>query len=367
MWESTLCLKGNSEGGKKLVSEKVTKFGLKIKHDDWCYPKKRFGFINFLDISFSFDAKKQLQTDLFRKPTDSRSYLSFSSCHPNYMFSGIVKSQATRLRRIINDESRLAMRLDELQRDFQRCGYPEKMLNNIFDQTKQTKRSLKRREQTQVEDDDSVMVISTFGADRKITEITKNIEKHSEEIKFRYVKKTGPSLRNMLVKSKVSAFGNPHGETIPCGAGQCKASDMLSKKDFVTDSRGKKFKTAKGKCNSRNLIYHARCKHCDKVYVGKTTQALHSRISGHRGKFVECLFNNGHQPNDDDHLLGLHLYHKHKLRHRLDFDESYEFTILENCNPRDLDVKEHVWVQRLRTVAPYGLNSHDPFGIPILL
>ena len=242
------------------------------------------------------------------------------------------------------------------------------MLKNILDQAKRTERSLERRDKTKVGEDDSVMVISTFGADRKITEITTNIEKHSEEIKFRYVKKTGPSLRNMLIKSKVSALGQPHGKSLPCGVGQCKASnsDMISKRDFVTDIRGKRFKTAKGKCSSKNLIYHARCKHCDKVYVGKTTQALHGRIAGHRGKFFECLVNDGHQPNDDD-LLGLHIYHNHQLGHRSDFDESYEFTILENCNPRDLDVKEHVWVQRLRTVTPYGLNSHDPFGIPILL
>ena len=123
-----------------------------------------------------------------------------------------------------------------------------------------------------------------------------------------------------------------------CGVGQCKACDMLSKKDCVFDSGGKKHKTAKGKCNSRNLIYHARCKHCDKVYVGKTTQALNNRISGHRGKFVECLLNSGHQPHDDDHLLGLHLYHKHSLGHRSDFNESYDFTILENCNPKNLDL-----------------------------
>ena len=118
-------------GWKKQVSKKVEKFGLEIKEEDWSVPPKKFQPINFLDISFSFDKNKQLQTDLFKKPTDSRSYLNFNSCHPNYMFSGIVKSQATRLRRIINDEDRLAIRLDELKKDFQRCGYPESMLEHF--------------------------------------------------------------------------------------------------------------------------------------------------------------------------------------------------------------------------------------------
>ena len=217
------------------------------------------------------------------------------------------------------------------------------------------------------EKDDTVMVISTHGTDQKLTEITKKIEKHSEELKFRYVKKTGPSLKNILIKSKVSALGQPFGNTASCKVQPCKACRMMSGKDCIYDKKKKKHRTARGKCNSKNLIYHARCRHCPKVYVGKTTQALNSRISGHRGKFVECVNNYGYLSNEDDHLLGLHLYHQHRLLHRDDFDESYEFTILENCNPRNLDLKEHMWVQRLQCVAPYGLNSHDPFGIPILL
>ena len=36
-------------------------------------------FISFLDIQFCFDVKGDLQTDLYVKPTDSRSYLNFGS------------------------------------------------------------------------------------------------------------------------------------------------------------------------------------------------------------------------------------------------------------------------------------------------
>ena len=70
---------------------------------------------------------------------------------------------------------------------------------------------------------------------------------------------------------------------------------------------------------------------------------------------------------NDDHLLGLHLFHKHNLDYKDAFNDSYVFTILESCNPRDLDLKEHKWIQKLKCVAPYGLNSHDPFGLPLVL
>ena len=59
------------------------------------------------------------------------------------------------------------------------------------------------------EKEDAIMVISTYGSHRKLTGIVKNIEKHSDELKFLYIKKTDPSLRNILIKSKVSALWHP--------------------------------------------------------------------------------------------------------------------------------------------------------------
>ena len=145
--------------------------------------------------------------------------------------------------------------------------------------------------------------------------------------------------------------------------------DMISGKDSVLGPNDKVVRTAKGKCNSRCLIYHARCEFCNKSYVGKTTQALNGRVSGHRSKYYHCLNYEGDRRDidDDDHLLGLHLYFQHGVRVQSGFDESYKFTILENCSPRSIDLKEHIWIHRLHTLKPHGLNSHDPFGIPMSL
>ena len=355
-------------GWKRLVSTKVSKFGLKIKAFDWSEPVNKHEAVNFLDIQFSFDQNKDLQTDLYVKPTDARSFLNFSSCHPNYVFSGNVYSQALRLRRIINNDHRLSIRLDELGSDFKKSGYPQKMLKNILKKVKCSERCLMdKATDDENSEKEPTLVITTFGRDKQLTNITEKIEKHSDSIRFKYVKKTGPSLKNLLVKSKVSSLGQPFGKTSRCNKINCKSCDMVSNQEFVTDMHHKKYKTAQGKCNSKNLIYHAKCKHCNKVYVGKTTQRLNNRISGHRGKFSEFLYNDITQLNDEDNLLGLHLFHRHHLNTKRAFDKSYTFTILEQCNPRNLDLKEHMWVQKLKCVAPYGLNSHDPFGIPIIL
>ena len=243
------------------------------------------------------------------------------------------------------------------------------MLNNIMNKVRCCERKLEKPDAdgSPAKEEDAIMVISTFGRDHHIVNAAKEIEKHSESIKFRYVKKTGPSLKSMIVKSKMSALGQPFGKTESCKMKNCKGCEMMSKEDCVTGLNDKKYRTAGGKCNSNNLIYHAKCKYCTKGYVGKTTQKLNGRISGHRGKFTEFLYNDTSQLNDEDNLLGLHLFHKHHQNSDSALDDGYTFTILEKCNPKHLDVKEHVWVQKLKCVAPYGLNSHDPFGIPVVL
>ena len=93
-------------------------------------------------------------------------------------------------------------------------------------------------------------------------------------------------------------------------------------------------------------------------------------MNGHRGKFYECLRYKGDRLDfnaDDDYALGLHLYLQHGLRDPEGFNRGYEFTVLERCNPRNIDLKEHLWIQRLKCIKQYGLNSYDPFGFPTLL
>ena len=110
------------------VNQNIGPLGLYIDESNF---RKNSHFINFLDIQYCFDTEGQLQTDLYIKETDSRSYLNFSSAHPNHTFSGNVYSQSLRLRRIINCQERLRTRLDDLATCFKKADYPEKMINEI--------------------------------------------------------------------------------------------------------------------------------------------------------------------------------------------------------------------------------------------
>ena len=126
-----------------------------------------------------------------------------------------------------------------MKTDLVKCNYPKKMIDNIFDKVKAMERTLKKKPKKVDADDDSILVVTTYGRDEKLIKTLKAIEKKSENIQFRYAKKTGPSLRNSLVKSKKASLGDPYGKTMPCRKRNCKTCSMVSKKTLLLTQMAK--------------------------------------------------------------------------------------------------------------------------------
>ena len=181
-------------------------------------------------------------------------------------------------------------------------------------------RTLDKKEiATEEETNEKIMVISTYGRDNQLMKPIKQLSDYCDKLKFNYVKKAGPSLKNILSKSKSTALGDPFGPTLPCSRTRCKSCQQMSAKDNITlNQSSKRVKTAGGSCISSMLIYHAECGVCSKKYVGKTIQRLVERINGHRAKFYYCLKGNVKDKNNSeyDYVLGRHLVLCHGLRVR---------------------------------------------------
>ena len=124
-------LKEEFEAWKHDFTQSLRDYGLTIKDEDWDVALKPNDMVHILDIKYGFDEKGNLITDLYRKETDARGYLSYSSCHPNHVFSGIVYSQAMRLKRIINRHESLLEHLNDMKVDFFKAGYPKQLVDNI--------------------------------------------------------------------------------------------------------------------------------------------------------------------------------------------------------------------------------------------
>jgi hypothetical protein len=241
-----------------------------------------------------------------------------------------------------------------------------------------------------------IRVVSTYGSDNDLVDVVKRLEptfaasrsfsmndsldsaidsdsacannRTSTPI-FKFVKRTGSSLRNKLVKVRHMALGSHITKTVPCRHRNCGLCDMIAKDDtFIIN--GTEIKAASGDCSSYNIVYIFLCKFCVKKYVGRTVQFLRTRVTQHRNKFYRLLedpsiiFNNS--CDDDTYSLGAHLIDEHGCTNRADFNKFYDVFILMNSSPTNLEVNEHKFIQRLKTLKPFGINSVDPFGIPLL-
>ena len=388
------------------VNQAIAPYGLNIDESNIDDPGKP---VAFLDIEFWFNSCGDLQTDLHVKETASRSYLYFGSSHPNHVFAGVVYSQCLRLRRIINDQTRLESQLNTLAGCFTACNYPERMVNNIVQKVKQMER---RVDTTPVPptpgspDNPKIRVISTYGADSELLDIvekyssslsltssfststsatsTSNLTEPSDSASstkppnpiFSLVKRTGSSLRRKLVRAKSLALGNNGGKTKPCNKPKCACCPIISD-SLQFNCNGTRVNPAGGTCTSNNVIYCIVCTGCSKPYVGRTTQQLRSRISAHRSGFYKVLDvsrSDNFTPNDlevladdsDSYTLGLHLYNMHGCKSADKFKEYYRVFILDQSSPKSIEVKEHKFIHLLKSLQPSGLNKSNPFNIPLL-
>ena len=356
------------------VNEALQPYGLLI--DEYTI-KDIDEFAPFLDILFCFDKNGNLQTDLYVKPTDARSYLNYNSAHPNHIFSGIVYSQCLRLRRIINDNPRLKTRLDELCLAFEKSCYPKSMLTNISNKVLNMERTVNPVNPINTDESSSkpILVVSCFGTDDKLVKTLKaheddllktNSFKNSAKPLFQFVKKTGPNIGSMLSVVKSLALGRKNGKTTPCNAhSNCKCCLLIGDKN-IDDINGKPVPVAPGNCKTKNSIYLVVCKLCFKPYTGRTIQQICKRMNGHRECYYKLLRNENVDVSSDDYSLGLHLLHEHGLSDPGDFNKHYQVQLMEVCSPSLLEKKEHNYIHGYNTLYPIGLNKINPFGLPKL-
>ena len=334
------------------VNTLLSKHGLVIDEHEISDPNT---FVAFLDIQFCFNKEGDLETDLYVKPTDSRSYLQYGSSLANHVYSGIVYSQCFRLRKIINCNNRLRTRISELKVAFQNSNYPQKMVDNISQKILEMERKLPKPKNSSnssivvptTPSPEKIRVISTYGSDSDLLEVVKAFEStligspsftstpeqlpssstSKRKGMFQLVKRTGASLRNKLVKNKQRALSVGENKTTPCRHKNCQCCRLISDSNKV-NINGETARPANGNCSTYNVIYCFVCTKCSKGYVGRTVQRLSERAGRHCKNYYTMLkdftnvLKNDIYRQDDEFSLGLHLIEDHGCGEKSDFENS---------------------------------------------
>ena len=114
----------------------------------------------FLDVLVTKEGSK-LETDIYYKPSDSKQYLLFNSCHPKHTRTSIPYSLARRIRSIVTNEEILRIRMNELRLALKQQNYPLHVIEKGIDKAMKLRKEELRivRENT---NDNIITYVSTF-------------------------------------------------------------------------------------------------------------------------------------------------------------------------------------------------------------
>ena len=87
--------------------------------------------INFLDGNVKL-RNRQLESDLYIKPTDTHQFLDSTSCHPYLFRKSVSYSQSLRYNRICSDNEKFDQRCNDLEKRLMERGYSERLVRTYI-------------------------------------------------------------------------------------------------------------------------------------------------------------------------------------------------------------------------------------------
>ena len=84
--------------------------------------------IPFLDLQLSIDDQARISHELFIKPQNLFHYVPFTSCHPPFVFKGVVQGEFQRYVRRCSSQKVADVHVRSLRQRLPRKGYPHALL-----------------------------------------------------------------------------------------------------------------------------------------------------------------------------------------------------------------------------------------------
>ncbi len=254
---------------------------------------------------------------MFYKPTDSHSYLLYSSSHPNHTKRSIPFSQFLCLRCLCSEDEDFLIKSLEMRDFFVQHSY-----STAFSKASQIPRSeTLTNPVTNVTENNQIPLVLTFNPfNFKVKDIirknfyflkndpeTSSIFSNNPLVSFRHSK----NIREALVHSNLHQESSPLSGTFPCGVAQCKTCKFIDSSTVILEPKSTYNIQYNFTCTSTHLIYCISCSRCGMLYIGETGRQLRTRSSEHR-RAVSA--NDANQPvarhfNSGSHCISSPLSH----------------------------------------------------------
>ena len=247
--------------------------------------------VHYLDVQPSI-VNKELLFDMFYKPTNSFTYLKYSSCHPRHTRNNIAGSLARRIIQLVSTEEGRQQRLDDLSVHLQQRGHTEENINMAFLKVMQPRQAPPQGE--------SIVFTRTFNPghvfDKNAIKSCITGVKRRELVKsfgqkrILLATRQPPNLKKLLTSAKFHLNPTPREPRkvglIPCG--NCKYCST----GYIVGATGFDFVSKDGRviewtynrlfsCRSMNILYLLKCKRCRENYLGKS-DSTKRRVGKHK-------------------------------------------------------------------------------------
>ena len=291
-----------------VIKEHFHKYELELTYDTDSHSitnsevvEKDFKSVQFLDMEL-YKEGNCLHTREYRKETSSQSYLRYSSAHPRHTFSGIIKSQMYRMRRLCSRDLDYSKAIDDLKLRCLKSGYPSKIVVDILNKAPNIVRRLTPN--TLIERSSKhvlrLVILSGTSYEQQFSSFVARINAVMDQYKIRMelVKTNYMSIGRLLFNNcdQKPLVNNCQRDCLIC------INELNSKKGSVTSIvTNLSYKVDhKLTCNDAG-IYVVKTP-CGEQYTGKTTNPFKVRtskhllsddttVSGHRNRCVHCKDN----------------------------------------------------------------------------
>ena len=253
--------------------------------------------IHFLDVNVSKNGNT-LSSSVYTKPTDSFSYLEYTSFHPSHTKQSIVYSQLLRYRRITSDPKVFEADALKLCQQFVTRGYPTRLVNHALTQVRRKSRMDLLSAEPKQKNNERIPLVTTYHPQiKKFANTTKREWSANMNLDPKLSMAMGepplhsqrqpPNLRSLLVSSELPKAHPPKGNQ-KCGKPRCQVCKHLITDSVVKISQSYTVRPPNHTCDSTNVLYSIMCGKCPGVsYIGETSTRFRTRFNNHKSSITK--------------------------------------------------------------------------------